>query len=239
MKKKTNIAVIIPCYKVKNNILFVVKKCLKYFNFVICVDDNCPEKSGFFISKKFKSNKKVKVLFHKYNKGVGGAVKSGYRFLLNKNFDHIIKLDGDNQMDPSEYKNLIKPMYDKKICYTKGNRFLDNKYFSKSPKIRFYGNYILTIVSKLFIGNFKMGDPLNGYICINNKTLKKLKLSNIRDDFFFETSMLYELKRIKAETQDVKVNIRYHGEISNFKIHEEFLRFIYLHLVYFFRRIFS
>ena len=130
-------------------------------------------------------------------------------------------------------------MYDKKICYTKGNRFLDNKYFSKSPKIRFYGNYILTIVSKLFIGNFKMGDPLNGYICINNKTLKKLKLSNIRDDFFFETSMLYELKRIKAETQDVKVNIRYHGEISNFKIHEEFLRFIYLHLVYFFRRIFS
>lgn len=239
MKKKINIAVIIPCFKVKNNILFVVKKCIKYFDYVICVDDNCPEKSGLFVSQKFKSNKKVKVLFHKNNKGVGGAVKSGYRFLLKKNFDHIIKLDGDNQMDPSEYKNLIKPMYDKKICYTKGNRFLDKKYFSKSPKIRFYGNFILTLVSKLFIGNFKMGDPLNGYTCIRRDTLHKLNFLNIRDDFFFETSMLYELKRIHAKTEDVKVNIRYEGEISNFKLRKELSRFIYLHLTYLMKRIFS
>ena len=140
-------------------------------------------------------------------------------------------------MDPSEYKNLIKPMSNESISYTKGNRFLDSSYFSKSPKIRFYGNFILTIVSKFSIGNFKMGDPLNGYTCIKN-TFKNLNFSNIRNDFFFETSMLYELKRIKAATEDVKVNIKYSGEISNFKLHKEFLRFIYLHFIYFIKRIF-
>ena len=38
--------------------------------------------------------------------------------------------------------------------------------------------------------------------------------------------MLYELKRIKAATEDVKVNIKYSGEISNFKLHKKILRFI-------------
>ena len=69
--------------------------------------------------------------------------------------------------------------------------------------------------------------------------LKNLDFSKIRDDFFFETSMLYELKRIKAKTCDVKVNITYEGEISNFKLHNELLRFIYLHLVYYLKRIFG
>ena len=44
--------------------------------------------------------------------------------------------------------------------------------------------------------------------------------------------MLYELKRILAATEDVKVNIKYSGEISNFKLHKEFLRFIYLHFIF-------
>ena len=238
MMKKNRIAVIIPCFKVKSKIFKVIKKCLKCFDYIVCVDDCCPEKSGHLIFNKFKSNKKIKVLFNKKNKGVGGAVKSGYKFLLKKNYQYLIKIDGDNQMNPYEYRKLVNPLKDLKISYTKGNRFLDPNYFSKSPKIRYFGNLILTIVSKFFVGNLNMSDPLNGYTCINKNILKNLNFSNIRDDFFFETSMLYELKRINVKTKDVKVNIKYEGEISNFKLQDEFLKFIYLHFIYFLKRIF-
>jgi len=237
MKTKSKIAVIIPCFKVKSKILKVVKMCLECFDYIVCVDDKCPENSGLYIQNNFKKNKKIKVIFHKKNKGVGGAVKSGFQFLLNKNYKYIIKLDGDGQMNPYEYINLINPMKDKTISYTKGNRFLDLNYFSKSPKIRFYGNLILTYVSKFTIGNFKMSDPLNGYICIKKNILKNFNFSNIRDDFFFETSMLFELKRINAKTEDVRVDINYGGEISNFELKSEFFRFIYLHIIYFVKRI--
>ena len=238
MKKKNKIAVVIPCYKVKSKIFKVLKKCLKCFDYIVCVDDCCPEKSGLFIQNKFKSNKKIKVIFNRKNKGVGGAVKSGYKFLLKKDFQYLIKIDGDNQMNPYEYKKLVYPIKNEKISYTKGNRFLDPNYFSKSPKIRYFGNFILTIVSKFFVGNFEMSDPLNGYTCINKNALKNLNFSKIRDDFFFETSMLYELKRINAKTKDVKVNIKYEGEISNFKLQDEFIKFIYLHFIYFVKRFF-
>ncbi len=234
---KNKIAVIIPCFKVKNEIKYVVKKCLKYFDLIICVDDYCPEKSGIFIKKEFKNKKKVKVIFNKKNLGVGGAVKTGYKYLLNKNFKYILKIDGDGQMNPAEYIKLIKPFNANCIGYTKGNRFLCSDYFQKSPKIRYYGNLILTFVTKFTTGYWNISDPLNGYICINIDTLKKLNFSEIRNDFFFETSMIFSLKKINTKIKDVKVRIKYEGEISNFRLHRELFKFIYLHIFYFLKRI--
>ena len=72
---------------------------------------------------------------------------------------------------------------------------------------------------------------------LKKNILKSFNFSNIRDDFFFETSMLFELKRIKAKTHDVKVDIKYDGEISNFKLKSEFFKFIYLHIIYFVKRV--
>ena len=74
-----NTIAIIPCFKVKYKILGVVKKSLNLFDLLICIDDCCPEKSGDHILKNIK-NKKVIVIKHKYNKGVGGALKTGFKY---------------------------------------------------------------------------------------------------------------------------------------------------------------
>ena len=54
MPQKNKTVVVIPCFKVKKKILHVVKKCIKYFDYIICVDDCCPENSGNYIKRKFK-----------------------------------------------------------------------------------------------------------------------------------------------------------------------------------------
>ena len=46
-----NIA-IIPCYKVRNKILLVLKNIPQVINKVIVVDDFCPQKTGDFVKKK-------------------------------------------------------------------------------------------------------------------------------------------------------------------------------------------
>jgi glycosyltransferase involved in cell wall biosynthesis len=237
LKKKNKIVAIIPCYKVKKKIDSVVKKCIKNFDLVICVDDYCPQQSGKHIKKKFSKSKKVIVLFNKKNLGVGGAVKTGYRYAIKKKFKFAIKIDGDGQMDPNEYWKLIQPMKIRNIYYTKGNRFLHNNYFKKSPKIRFFGNLILTYVAKFTTGYWNISDPLNGYTCIDTNILKKINFTNIRNDFFFETSMIFLLKNLNIGIRDVKVKIKYGGEISNFKPYNELIKFIYLHIVYLFKRI--
>ena len=100
------IAVVIPCYKVKEHILEVISKIGSEVSKIYIIDDKCPDKSGELVQQK-SSDLRVRVLFHEWNQGVGGAVISGYQAALNDGADIIIKLDGDGQMPPDRIPKLI------------------------------------------------------------------------------------------------------------------------------------
>ena len=51
MPDRQKIAVVIPCYRVRDKIVDVVDSVLSIADFVIVVDDCCPEKSGEFLRK--------------------------------------------------------------------------------------------------------------------------------------------------------------------------------------------
>ena len=77
MKKKT--CVVIPCYKVRHRISKVLtNKYLSKIDKIILVDDKCPQNTGLFLKKKFKSNK-YKILINRKNLGVGGATIIGFK----------------------------------------------------------------------------------------------------------------------------------------------------------------
>ena len=69
------IAVVIPCYKVREKILSVIKKIPDMVSEIIVVDDHCPDLSGAHVRDSI-YGKRVKLIFHKENMGVGGTVIS-------------------------------------------------------------------------------------------------------------------------------------------------------------------
>ena len=143
------ITVVIPCfrtcYKVTNSIIM---KMPSNVNSIIVVDDKCNFNTGKQLSKICK-DKRLKIIYHKKNKGVGGAVLSGYRLAVKSKSDIIIKLDGDGQMDPLEIKNLIKPILKGEADYSKGNRLSHIKYFKNMPMTRLIGNFFFQYVQNL------------------------------------------------------------------------------------------
>ena len=72
------IAVVIPCYCVKEYILRVIEGIGPEVSKIYVVDDCCPEQSGKFVSEN-SSDLRVNILWNKNNLGVGGAVLAGYR----------------------------------------------------------------------------------------------------------------------------------------------------------------
>ena len=109
MRYKPSISVVIPAFKVKEHIFGVVNSIGKEVQNIVIVDDSCPEKTGIYI-KKYCKDKRIEVIFHKVNLGVGGAVKSGYQRAIQIGSDVIVKIDGDGQMDSSRIKELIRPI---------------------------------------------------------------------------------------------------------------------------------
>jgi hypothetical protein len=217
MINELKIAVIIPAYRVKKHIHDVVNNLPDFIDSIIVVDDKCPDNSGHHILEKNK-NKKLIVEFHEKNKGVGGAVITGYKKAIEINSDIVVKMDGDDQMDPMFLPLLITSLTESNAGYSKGNRFNDFAALKSMPKIRLFGNSILSFLVKVCAGYWDIMDPTNGYTAIKIDVIKKLNFENISNRYFFETDMLINLNIRNIGIIDIPMPAKYGNEESSLNI---------------------
>jgi glycosyltransferase involved in cell wall biosynthesis len=230
------IAVIIPCYKVKAHIVELLSKFGQNISRIYLVDDRCPEKSGKFVQENC-TDPRVKVIFNEKNLGVGGAVKRGFQEAAQDGFTYLVKVDGDGQMDPADIQTLIKPLQDGHADYVKANRFFNPRYLRGMPPIRLFGNGVLSFLTKLSSGYWHLMDPTNGFIAIHSKVFMLLEHEKIENRYFFETDMLYRLHLLGAVVQDVPIPARYSDEESNLKISNTIVSFTVKHMLRMVKRV--
>lgn len=234
---EVKLAVVIPSYKVKNHILSVLGKIDRSIARIYVVDDCCPEQSGLFVQA-HTTDDRVKILFLEQNQGVGGAVMAGYRAAIKDGMDIIIKVDGDDQMNPKLIPYLIAPILDGEADYTKGNRFFDLEQIHTMPKARLFGNAVLSFMTKMSSGYWDLFDPTNGFTAIHSKVAKHLPVDKISKRYFFETDMLFRLNTLRAVVVDVPMDAHYGDEVSNLKISKVVGEFFIKHMRNTFKRIF-
>jgi glycosyltransferase involved in cell wall biosynthesis len=216
-------AVVIPCFKVADSIRDVVCSIPATIDHIIVVDDKCPQGSGRIAEEI--GDKRVIVIYHKQNQGVGAAVISGYKKALELGCDIFIKVDGDGQMDLKYIEPLIAPLIRDEADYTKGNRFMDFKALKCMPKARLVGNNVLSFLAKAFSGYWDIMDPTNGYTAIHKRVLQNLDLRKIANGYFFESDMLLNLNLINAVVKDVAMPAKYGDENSSLTIRKALLKF--------------
>ena len=230
------IAVVIPCYKVREKILSVIKKIPDMVSEIIVVDDHCPDLSGAHVRDSI-YGKRVKLIFHKENMGVGGAVISGYHFAIENECEIVIKVDGDGQMNPTLIPLLLEPILSGKADYVKGNRFYSIESIRTMPKIRVFGNILLSFINKFSSGYWSIMDPTNGFTAIHIDALKLIPLNKLHKRFFFESDLLFRLYTVNAKVVDVFMEAIYEDEKSNLQIRKILFPYIIGHVTNFSKRI--
>lgn len=231
------IAVIIPSYKVKNHILDVLAAIGNEISHIYVVDDACPDNSGNFVKENI-TDPRIKIIYHHKNKGVGGAVISGYKQAIADGARIIIKLDGDGQMNPEYIAKLILPIEKGEADYTKGNRFYDIEKLLVMPRTRLIGNSCLSLINKIVNGYWNVVDPTNGFTAIHIDALKLIPLHKIDNRYFFESDMLFRLSVLRAVVKDVAIPAIYGNEESNLKIGKVLWEFPLKYTNRFFKRFF-
>ena len=230
------VAVVIPCYKVKNKIKNVIEQIDPIVQRIYVIDDKCPENSGKFVSESIVDDR-VKVIYHETNLGVGGAVVTGYKQAIADQFDIVVKIDGDGQMDPSIIDVFLAPILEKRYDYAKGNRFYKIEDVQKMPAIRIVGNAVLSFFSKISTGYWHVFDPTNGYTAISVECLKVLDLDKVDKRYFFESDLLFRLSIVGALVKDVPMKAIYEDEKSNLRIKKIIIPFIFGHCLNFYKRV--
>lgn len=158
-KKLVSTAVVIPAHKVKAHIMGLIDEIGLDVDKIYVVDDACPMQSGAFVQAHC-SDPRVVVLTNPINLGVGGAVMTGYQAAIADDMDIIVKLDGDGQMDPALIPDFIAPIVSEHADYTKGNRFFNLEGVQSMPKVRLFGNAVLSFMTKLSSGYWDLIQPM-------------------------------------------------------------------------------
>lgn len=230
------IAVVIPTYKARESILGVLEKIGPEVSRIYVIDDCCPHRTGDLVTDS-SIDPRVQVIRHDDNQGVGGATMTGYRAAITEGADVIVKIDSDGQMDPALIPFFATPIALGNTDYTKGNRFFDRDSLSGMPKMRIFGNAILSIMTKFSTGYWNIFDPTNGYTAIHARVADLLPMDRINKRYFFETDMLYQLNTYRAAVWDIPMRAHYGTEESGLSISRIIGPFMGLHAKKFVKRI--
>lgn len=230
------VAVVIPCFRTIDTVLDVISSIGSEVDRIFVVDDACPDGTGQRVRRECVDTR-VEVLEHKQNQGVGGAVVTGYRAALTEGMDIVVKLDADGQMDPALIPSLIRPLILGRADYVKGNRFHRISDVRSMPPVRLFGNAVLSFMTKLSSGYWKLFDPTNGFTAIHRGALSSLDLDRIAKRYFFESDLLYHLNQVGAVIAQMPMRAVYADEVSSLRPGRIILPFLAGHVRNFARRV--
>lgn len=210
-----HVAVVVPAYEAARTIASVLQTIPPWVRTIIVVDDGSRDETAAVVDQAALADRRITAISHGGNRGVGAAMRTGYRRAIELAAEIVVKMDSDGQMDPTYLPQIVYPVAAGLADYAKGSRFQHRQGLDTMPTGRLIGNAILSVAAKLSSGYWNLLDPTNGYTAISREALLALDLDAVDDGYFFESSMLHELGMLRAVAVDVSMPARYGEEQSH------------------------
>ena len=78
----------------------------------------------------------IKTVLNSVRKGIGYAIRQGYKYALENQFELIVIMAGNGKDDPSEIPRLKRPILEEGYDYVQGSRFLPGGRRANNPFLR-------------------------------------------------------------------------------------------------------
>jgi len=191
------------------------------------------------IINKNPDKERVIVINHLRNAGVGASIATGYRWCRDHNIDCTAVMAGDAQMDPTELKSICLPVIKEEVDYVKGNRLSHRSALFVVPKIRYFGNSVLSLLTKIASGYWHISDTQSGFTSISLNALNAIRLHKIYKKYGCPNDILVKLNIAFCTIKEVPIKpIYFIGENSKMKINIVIPKIIALLIKSFFGRLY-
>lgn len=197
------ILVIVPCYNAENFIKDTIADIKRYQDNILVIDDGSTDKSY----DAMEDIKGIRILRHGHNKGKGAALKTGFRYTVENNFDAVITIDADGQHKASDIPKFIDKIGKYDIII--GSRMHNVR---NMPLRRIIANSISSFIVSLKCRQ-KVPDSQSGYRMIKREVLKDVKLE--QDGYQMETELLLKASKKGYKIGSVHIKTIYGQEVSH------------------------
>jgi glycosyltransferase involved in cell wall biosynthesis len=220
MYKNNSVAVVVPAHNEATQIAKVIESMPSFVDMIVIVNDCSKDKTSNVVREHSDcSAAKVTLLEHEVNQGVGGAIATGYKWARDNEYDVAVVMAGDGQMAPEDLPAILDPVVDGEADYSKGNRLVTGDAFKKIPKIRFFGNSALSLLTKIASGYWHVADSQTGYTAINRYALQTIDWDKMYKRYGQPNDLLVKLNVAEMRVIDVPIEPVYNvGEKSGIKV---------------------
>jgi glycosyltransferase involved in cell wall biosynthesis len=178
------ICALIPAYNAQETIGPVLKKIEPLKIDTIVINDGSSDDT-----KKVASENGALLLDHPLNLGKGAALRTGFQYVLQRNYEVVITLDADGQHDPSEIPSLLKIFQSVNpdiLIASRASGFGGMTFLR-----RFWNRLGVKAVARLCHSDIT--DSQSGFRLIRAEVLREIRLSSSR----FETELEFLIKACK------------------------------------------
>jgi glycosyltransferase involved in cell wall biosynthesis len=192
---------VIPAYNEAATIGDVLDGVTEHVEDVVVVDDGSTDRTV-----EIARDHEATVVEHIFNTGVGGALRTGYRYAIRNEYDVVIQIDADGQHDPEYIPRLLDEIADNDIVI--GSRYLNDSHM-EYPLIRKAGiQFFTALVNRL--GSAQITDVTSGFRVYRVESLEDILHQS---DKHFAVEQTFEAARRGYRLKEVSVSMptREHG----------------------------
>lgn len=188
---------------------------------VIVAEMNQEEEALFHPHEIYNNNStdRIVLINNLINGKAGKALSVGYKWCRDHGIDCTAVMAGDAQMDPEELESICAPVVEEGIDYVKGNRLSHKAAKRMIPPKRRFGNSVLSALTKIASGYWRISDTQTGYTAISLNGLNSLELYSLYPTYGIPNDILIKLNISKCTLREVPIKPVYAvGEQSKMKI---------------------
>ncbi len=215
MYKGQSIGVVIPAFNEERFIPRTLGTMPTFVDRVAVVDDESRDSTADQVREI--GDPRVVLIRHDKNQGVGGAILTGYRHLLDEGLDVLVVMAGDGQMDPADLPALLEPVVAGTADHAKGNRLYHQDTPRVMPAWRLVGNVALSLLTRFTAGYPDVVDSQCGYTATRAAILALVDLERIYPRYGFPNDLLAHLHSAGARIVHVEVRPIYEGQTTGIR----------------------
>ena len=219
MYKDKKIGAVVCAYNEQKLIGRVIETIPGFVDRIYVIDDCSEDSTSQRVSEYLADlGGKLTLTRHEENQGVGGAIATGYKKALEDDMDAAVVMAGDAQMDPRDLPALLDPVVAGDVDYSKGNRLFTGDAWRKIPRIRYLGNALLSLLTKVASGYWHVADSQSGYTAIGKQALATIDWDRMYKRYGQPNDLLVRLNVYSFRVRDVPVKPIYGiGESSGIR----------------------